>query len=263
MRQIRRAFVAAALVSCAQSRSAPEPGDPPSERPSQGDQAGEQESEERITATCEGLQVAGPLGHAWWLDGQAADCAEMPTHTPRAPYDDCEFPQDASSLERCGVEPRGTPVCRFNAHSGRGRVTATCLSAADCPEGMVCTVDGRPVDNVDHSVSWAGYCEKRCVGSDPGECVRCDMECKAEYGVCGQRSEPEPSDPCTVDCECPEGICLQGVCRPDASAARSGVCGVEGDCACTGGDCVNGCCMLQDGQIARHDSAACTGDPAN
>lgn len=208
-----------------------------------------------VDGTCEGLSWPGTLVVPDW-PAASDDCMVTSEHDPRAVYDDCRVAEGALGEEACGVARRGASVCVGSVEGG-GRWTVTCLADADCPEGMLC-VSSEGVGSVDERTVWCGHCERSCSGEgSPGECLRCDMECKVGLGVCAARFGHGPGEACVADCQCLPGVCVGGFCNLDVSIPPSGVCGPGGDCACEGGACVDGCCVLEDGSIARRDDAAC------
>jgi hypothetical protein len=185
------------------------------------------------------------------------DCGALVAHYPARAYDDCDQSPTDATPEQCGVARQGGVFCTGNVYSARARLTVTCLSDADCPDNMQCTV-GEVATTIDPSVFWAGQCELACEGGDRSECLRCDMECDVDQGVCRVR-RPEPAlERCTVDCDCDAGgLCLEGNCLYGSGVTEQGICGR--DCGCAGGECVGRCCILPDGTRASPLSAVCRG----
>src|SRR5207247_1592498 len=109
---------------------------------------------------------------------------------------------------------------------------------------MVCVGLNGPVAPIGET-----HCEKRCSGTGAlNECIRCDMECRKDWGACDVR-RPATGPTCIADCECPlDGYCVNGQCVDSNQAGRRriGICGgPDADCACSGGTCDSrGCCML-------------------
>jgi hypothetical protein len=206
---------------------------------------------------CECVWTPGELGRPWWLDAPPADCVEDPFHDPIEAYDDCRENPEGSTPEQCGAPSTGAVICEGNGFSNVSRRTQLCLSASDCPGGMVCVVDGVPGD-VDPQVYFSGACEVACDGRNPAECVRCDMGCNVDVGICQPREWPPPiPEPCVGDCQCSDGVCLGGYCNNETGLAARGLCGPGGDCPCNGGTCDGECCVLPGGEIAGYDNPAC------
>lgn len=209
-----------------------------------------------VECACPGAWSPGALPTPWWLASPPSSCVPSVTHDPTHAYDDCAPIPYGYTAGQCGAPKSGAIVCKKLADEV-GRRTVTCLTDADCPSTMLCvSPEGRPEPFDPTLYSESGTCEKTCTGSgSPAECVRCDMYCHADLGVCLSTPPPPPPTPCVADCQC-TGVCVGGVCNNDSPAPRLGICGA--DCPCNGGVCEGECCVLPDSTIATVGSPACT-----
>jgi hypothetical protein len=224
-----------------------------------------------VTSACVAMvECTGPytnlrVGTAWWRGpGAALTACDMATsHDPPQLYDDCDLSSNARlDPVACGRPAGGTVQCTGNTFSNRGRINVACYKRADCPTGMGCVYNGTVQDVPDYAGDW-GLCEKICDGSNPNDCVRCDLACM--NGAC-QPKPPAPK-PCHADCECPSGNCnyFTGLCRDHMAQAPRDYCGLPGGgngCPCTEGTCRTGCCYKSDGTVANAMDPECAGPPA-
>jgi len=131
---------------------------------------------------CEGAWVAEILPRPWWLS-ESVTGAPIPHHDPPHAYDGCAPSEIGFNPDACGLPHRGARIC-IPSHTGsEGRITSTCLTAADCPESMVCVGSFGPGD-IDEAVEGFGQCEKTCATEDAAACIRDDMWCDGGMGVC-------------------------------------------------------------------------------
>jgi len=202
--------------------------------------------------SCDGVWMPGPLPTPWWVEDPPASCAETLAHDTPEAYDDCTTSPHSPS--ECGIPTAGAVVCEGSNDDTSGRLTVTCESDADCPESMLCVGPAGPGGGNPGSM----FCEKQCSGTGDAECIRCNMECNVDWGVCLAR-QPVGRE-CEADCQC-ETWCDNGHCAIAPGPPRRGICGdgPDIDCACVGGECEAGCCYLGDGSIAGPTDPECTG----
>lgn len=164
----------------------------------------------------------------------------------------------------CHFKPWRPPGCAplpFGQEFCAGGVwTALCAKDEDCAKGMRC--DWRLGEGSTPDSTTYGICAKTCRASGDA-CVRCDMECDSEAGVCRKRTEDREDDvdriSCTADCECPSSATCgsEGHCQI-SGRPRRGICGATGDCACNSpGVCREDLCrMLRTGTLQRPIAAS-------
>jgi hypothetical protein len=128
---------------------------------------------------CASVFTEAPVVAADWASTRLESCQTAVTHTPMQVYDDCKGP--GWTITDCDL-PWGSQFC-FG-----GYWTVLCRADGDCPGETRCTwgegVGTVPV-NADGTYSTYGWCAKTCTSeSRPMDCVRCDLECDKELGVC-------------------------------------------------------------------------------
>jgi hypothetical protein len=244
-----------AVGACSESRRALPSGSSPSTQVAADGASPGDGGPFRLTEDCRGVWQPGPLSEPWWVNSPPATCLDSVHREPAEAYDDCVPSTAGTSPAACGAPSSGAVICVGNSfYANKARLTQNCLADADCPSGMVCAAGSRRV--ADSPGATHGYCEKSCDPSGgPETCIRCDLACTAG-GVCAPR-DPAPRNACKGDCECSEGLCINGVCEPLVTSGARGICGLGGDCACRGGTCKDRCCRLADGSLAAPDSAIC------
>ncbi len=148
----------------------------------------------------------------------------------------CEASRDCENA-RCVRGENGFNICQPEEDT-------PCVLNSDCPEPLVCAVDGR--------------CRNECIADT--DCLA-GQTCAAD--VCAEPSEldengklPGPSDDggegsaCTLQSDCPvDLLCIDGRCLKE--------CRVDEDCPASG-TCINNLCHPGDGWCAVNHQRACT-----
>ena len=249
MRNSILAMIVFTAVSCSNGATTQQASHSEDEKPASA--VGEEPGPIALDGNCRVLADSTPLpSHdSHEVECLSQDSVELASAPPRF-YDSCDAEPWIPDL--CSPLPFGNRVCE------NGRWTVLCAQDADCPSGARCSW-GLGVGTKPGDIQY-GTCELTC-GSIDGEyeCVRCDMECDTENGICVTAHEASPPIECRGDCECPEGACVAGTCDPYAASSRRGICeSIGGDCACIGGNCdERGCCVLPDGTIDDGSGEAC------
>src|SRR6185436_16091028 len=136
---------------------------------------------------------------------------------------ECETSKDCNPNLRCVTGNRPSNVCQLEDET-------TCDYNSQCPEGLVCAVDGE--------------CRDQCVGDR--DCVKGQV---CTVGVCADPAElangglrakdggPTSGQPCRYNSECPEPyVCRSGFCGFECVADRDCASGL----ACVGNRCTSG-----------------------
>ena len=159
------------------------PGSPSIPSEPEPEPAPESDGPVKLVDVCEGAWVAEQLPTPWWLSAGLTDDVSIKHHVPVEAYDGCIADPMGYNPDVCGLPHAGARICVAMYGGGEGRVTSTCLRASDCPESMVCVGTLGPGD-IDEAVEGFGRCEKTCETDDAKECVRSDMWCDVERGIC-------------------------------------------------------------------------------
>lgn len=126
---------------------------------------------------CDGLKPLGPF----WAPPRVSTCAASIAGDPDVLYADCT--SDIVVFGQCSV-PSGAGVCEG------GHRTMICRHDSDCSAGFRCHwalgVGDVPPD------SDFGFCDKPCTVDL--DCVRCDLRCVTDLGVCDAVPGPDDGD---------------------------------------------------------------------